>query len=343
MELIEKTNTLLVKYNKGVEKNHIEKYLKKLSPRAKVKWHNSTVAEIICSTENTKQALKSSLLKLDEIKTCLPFYITKGGTNKGITDEILIRFKPEVSVKDQENFHRKFNTEVVKSTKIYQKIVVLKENDALKTANRYYETGLFEFVYPVFISYFKPHQVIPNDPYFANQITCNNTGQVFTDGHSGTFDADIDAPEAWEITKGHPNIVIAVLDEGVTSNHPDLPNSRQLRLANSDFVSNDNDPSPIGNENHGNACAGVIAATMNNNQGIAGIAPNCHIMPIRMLGLIGPDDIADAIEYAVDNGADILSNSWGNGSNDPNDEPVIVVAINYAINNNRVVIFSAVV
>lgn len=100
-------------------------------------------------------------------------------------------------------------------------------------------------------------------------------------------------------------------------------------------------PSPTGNGNHGNACAGVIAATMNNNQGIAGIAPECRIMPIRLPDNFDPDVVADAIEFAVNNGANILSNSWGYLTADQNAHPVIVTAINYALNNNRVVIFSA--
>ncbi len=95
------------------------------------------------------------------------------------------------------------------------------------------------------------------------QITCHNVGQEFNDGHTGTTDADIDAPEAWNITRGNEDIIIAVLDEGVTPDHPDLPNARQLRLNGSNFAapydqSNPNDPSPIGNGNHGNACAGVF-------------------------------------------------------------------------------------
>ena len=179
-----------------------------------------------------------------------------------------------------------------------------------------------------------------------NQITLNNTGQVFTDGHHGNADADIDAPEAWAMTIGCNNILIAVIDEGVTPNHPDLPNARQVRLNGSIFADgNPNDPSPTGNMNHGNACAGVIAATMNNNEGIAGIAPNCRIMPIRIFNAdnsgILPDLIADAIEFAVDNGARILSSSWGYQTSNQNAHPVIIAAINYALNNDRVVVFAA--
>jgi subtilisin family serine protease len=181
---------------------------------------------------------------------------------------------------------------------------------------------------------------IPNDPYFQFQVALHNTGQTFN-GHTGTPDADIDAPEAWDITHGSSNIVIAVLDQGVTSNHPDLPNTRQVRLNGSNFGSgNPNDPSPVGNDNHGNACAGIIGATMNNNQGIAGIAPNCRIMPLKIMDAT-PDREADAIEFAVDNGAHIISNSWSYSTSSTNLYPAIVTAIQYAINNGVVVLFSA--
>ena len=146
-------------------------------------------------------------------------------------------------------------------------------------------------------------------------------------------------------------IIIAVLDEGVTSNHPDLPNTRQVRLNGSNFADGDpNNPSPTGNSNHGNGCAGIIAATQNNNEGISGIAPNCTIMPIRIFNANGtgitPQRLADAIEFAVDNGADVISNSWGYNSTNPNLQPVIRDAIIYATTQGRnnlgcVVVFSA--
>jgi hypothetical protein len=176
---------------------------------------------------------------------------------------------------------------------------------------------------------------IPNDPYFNKQFYLHNTGQIVNDGHSGTNDADIDALEAWNITKGNYDIIIAVLDEGVTSNHPDLPNTRQVRLNGSNFhFGNPNNPSPTDNQNHGNACAGVIAASQNNNQGITGIVPNCRIMPIRMIGASAQKH-ADAIKFAWENGADILSCSWTFESDNPNLVPVIKDAIIEATTQGR--------
>ncbi|WP_423126507.1 S8 family serine peptidase [Gaoshiqia sp. Z1-71] len=343
VSLIPKTDALLVKYAEGTEKIEAEKLIKGLSVDFKINWHNSLTAEIIARSQKEKNELLLKLKQNNLVNTCQPFYTLENGLDMGVTDEILIRFLPEVTDAQKQELQRKFNTRIIKTTKIYQKLEVMKGEDALEIANKYYETGLVEFATPNFLSYPELHQVIPNDTYFNMQITCHNTGQTFNDGHAGTNDADIDASEAWELTTGSSNIVIAVLDQGVTSNHPDLPNTRQVRLNGSNFGDgNANDPSPTGNANHGNACAGVIAATMNNNQGIAGIAPNCRVMPIRIFNSDGtgvsPDRIADAIEFAVDNGANILSNSWGYSSSNQNLHPVIVTAINYALTNNRVVL-----
>jgi len=338
--LIPQENTLLVKFTEEVDRLNMENFLKESVTGIKIKWHNSFVAEISTESLKSMEDLKLKLRSQDNISSCQPFFKSEDGVDMGVTDEILIRFLPGVSDKHQKELHNKFNTEVIKKTKIYQKLVCPKCSDALDIANAYFETGVVEFSTPDFISYAEFYQTIPNDTYFSNQVTCHNTGQTFNDGHSGTNDADIDAPEAWEMTTGSNDVIIAVLDQGVTSDHPDLPNTRQVRLNGSDFTGDDDNPSPVGNENHGNACAGVIAATMNNNQGIAGIAPYCRIMPIRMSDVV-PSVVADAIEFAVDNGADILSNSWGYWSSDQNLHPVIVMAINYAINNNRVVIFAA--
>ena len=193
---------------------------------------------------------------------------------------------------------------------------------------------------------------IPNDEYFNKQWYLHNTGQLLNDGHYGTVDADIDALEAWNITMGNQNIVVAVIDHGVTSNHSDLPNSRQLRLPGSNFrynlyssppYNNPDDPSPYlinSAEYHGNACAGIIAAE-NNDEGIIGIAPHVKIMPIRKPGTTDFDILAETITFAVDNGADVISASWGTQSSNPYYNATMVDAIADAIQNNIPVIFAA--
>jgi subtilisin family serine protease len=274
--------------------------------------------------------------------TVNPVYVTNEGIEIAIWDEIVVKFKNGVSINQIDDVAKKFGLTKVKENRLYTVFQVLKQKDLIETANIIQESGLVDFSYPNF--YMKPelHRFIPNDTYFSNQITLHNVGQVFTDGHSGNADADIDAPEAWDITMGSNNIIVAVLDQGVTSNHPDLPNTRQVRLNGSNFGSGDpNDPSPTANNNHGNACAGVIAATINNNEGIAGVAPNCRIMPLRWDEATTSQDLADAITFAVDNGARIISNSWGYNSTNPNLVPAIVTAIQDAINRNCVVLFSA--
>ena len=335
----------MIKYNDGIEQGNAAESIERLSMNFNIKWHDSLTAEVSTGSQRQLERLTTELIKDEKVYTLQPFYTLIDGLEMGVADEILIRFLPGITVKQQKELHLAFDVNVVKTTKIYQKLKVNKGGDALEIANKIYETGLVEFATPNFISYAELYQVIPNDTYFNMQITCHNTGQLFTDGHSGTNDADIDAPETWEITTGNSNIIIAVLDQGVTSNHPDLPSIRQIRLPGSNFVEGNNDPSPGGNGNHGNACAGVIAATMNNNQGIAGIAPNCRIMPIRIINndglLVIPELVADAIELAVDNGAKILSNSWGYWTNNQNLFPVIVSAINYTLSHNRIVLFAA--
>ncbi len=242
---------------------------------------------------------------------------------------------------------------IVTNKEFYSVLKVPFNIDALDLANKIQESGLAYYSHPDFFMNTESHQVIPNDTYFNNQYYLRNTGQVFNpvENHAGTAGADIKASQAWTMTTGNNATVVAVIDEGVTGNHPDLPNARQLRLNGSNFApgQNANDPTPDGNNNHGNACAGIIAATQGNNEGISGIAPNVRIMPIKVAfgnGGTTSTGFADAIDFAWQNGASVISNSWGTGSQNPNFSPAIVAAINRAVTQGRsglgtVVVFSA--
>ncbi len=228
------------------------------------------------------------------------------------------------------------------------------EQDALTIANLIQESGSTVYSTPDFFAETEPHQYIPNDAFFGNQFGMHNTGQALQNQTPGTFDADIDAPEAWDFTKGSSAITVAVIDDGVMDNHYDLPSSRQIRLNGSNFaapydnpISNPNNPEPSGTDYHGTPIAGLIAATMDNYEGVAGVAPNCKIMPVRIkFGLFLTSVNANAIDFAWQNGADVINCSWGykvyipnyappTVNLDPNLFPNIVTAINNAVTLGR--------
>ncbi|MDH5546016.1 MAG: S8 family serine peptidase [Gammaproteobacteria bacterium] len=167
--------------------------------------------------------------------------------------------------------------------------------------------------------------VLPNDPRFARQYGLHNTGQ-----NGGVADADIDAPEAWDIQTGN-DVVVAVIDTGVDYNHPDLVNNIWTNpgeipgnnrdddgngfvddVRGWDFALNNNNP--MDNHNHGTHVAGIIAARGNNGIGVAGVNWRARIMPLKFMDNQGIGTTASAIraiEYAVANGAKVSNNSWG--------------------------------
>ncbi len=198
----------------------------------------------------------------------------------------------------------------------------LDENAVFDAVNKLNQNAFIEWAFPNIASQpilaaFIPadsnetEKVIPDDEYFSHLWHLYNTGQT-----NGTAGADINATDAWKITTGDPNIVIAVIDSGVDIYHPDLINNI---VPGYDFVDDDNDASPsLINiyDAHGTMCAGLAAAHGNNKIGVTGVAWNCKIMPVKIADddvFIADSDIAAAIRWAAQNGADILSNSWGNG------------------------------
>jgi subtilisin family serine protease len=182
----------------------------------------------------------------------------------------------------------------------------------------------------------------PDDPYYDLQWGHKNTGdnsayEVY--GLRGpdprVSGADMDTEDAVAIWDGitFEPITVGVIDTGVDLDHPDLlpslwtnpdelPDDGVDNDSNGypddvhgwDFAYDDNDPDEV--DGHGTHVAGVIGALRNNAQGVAGVAPNVRIMPLRFLddgGAGTTADAIDAISYAVDKGARVLNNSWGGG------------------------------
>ncbi len=337
--LSEVDNKLILQYksNQRTENKVLLSVLPDISEQNLV-WRNDSTL-VIEVHPSTRSQIKSEIEKQEDILVCNPVYKTLEGIEMGFTDRFIFKLKEGVSITALNKMNSEYKVEIINTTDHYFILRVQPDDDALEISNKYFESGVAEYSHPDFFADIVFHQAT-NDPYFNNQFYLHNTGQVFTDGHFGIADADIDAPEAWTVTTGSSNIIVAVLDQGVTSNHVELPNTRQVRLNGSNFADgNANDPSPTGDMNHGNACAGIIGATRNNNVGVAGIVPGVRIMPIRISNSngsgISASQVAAAIDFAYTNGAHILSNSWAYNSNNPNFLPAVRDAISRATTLGR--------
>ena len=160
--------------------------------------------------------------------------------------------------------------------------------------------------------YRKQMNIIPNDPYYSSQWAHENNGQaVSNNGNNvGTPDCDTDTNQAWDITTGEDDVIIAILDTGV-SEHVEF--SGRL-LQGYDFINSDNDA--YDDNGHGTSCAGIAAAKGNNAEGIAGVCWDCLILPVKVLSFDGygnDTEIADAVQWSADNGANVISMSLGGG------------------------------
>jgi len=190
----------------------------------------------------------------------------------------------------------------------------------------------------------------PDDPWFSQQWGLHNSGQEHLHVYrydncyndilgvdTGTVDADIDALEVFENPPDQTvTAVVAIIDTGVDMDHPDLAGRIWINpgeipdngidddhngyiddIHGWDFCSTgdysnyseDNDPTdPYG---HGTHCSGIVTAVVANNEGVAGIVENCRIMALKFYPIMLSSFAARAIVYAADNGADVISMSWG--------------------------------
>lgn len=169
----------------------------------------------------------------------------------------------------------------------------------------------------------------PNDPQFTDQWLLNNTGQ-----RDGAKQADVRAIEAWKLTQGKREVVVAVIDTGVDFTHQDLSGNIWTRPANvpaytdkelgnfadeHGFNAVDNLTDPMDDNGHGTHCAGIIGAEGDNAIGIAGVNWQVEIMPLKFLSRSGSGTTKDAIEainYVIDRkkagvNVRIISASWG--------------------------------
>lgn len=155
--------------------------------------------------------------------------------------------------------------------------------------------------------------IVPNDPNFPLQYHHNN----------------IQSPKAWEITQGSSDVIVAILDTGVTTT---LSEFQGRVVPGFDFVNNDSDPTD--DHGHGTRIAGVMGATANNNVRVAGVNWHCKIMPVKVLdeeNLGRYSDWISGINFAVANGAHVINLSSGGGSNSTSLSNTVRNAINSGV------------
>ncbi len=284
------------------------------------------------SSDSDKSADRTAMLRANGTDLVNPVFVDpESGLMLVVTEDIIICLKDGVD--PAEYFGDKWpDVRPLAGTRnqFVEHLANLQAEDVLAEINRRMDDPRVAWAEPDFLSEIVRHYT-PNDILYPYQWHLNNTGQS-----GATVDADVDAPEAWNITQGTNAIVIAFIDDGVQTAHPDLvvnifSNTGELvdGLDNDnngytndyngwDFYFNDNDPTPTHDDDvHGTACAGVAAATGNNATGVVGVAFRCRILPVKVFdgnSFVTDSVIASALRYAAGltspqpwRGADVIS------------------------------------
>lgn len=272
--------------------------------------------------------------KTQDVRTVYPSFLSADGTEIGLSDYIYVKLKSSADYSDIERKAAEYDLVIVEQNKYMPLWYTLRcsentEFSSLEVANRMFETDLFASSVA--------------DLMTSDDIECTNDpdfNQLW--GMQNTVDpsADINACDAWTITKGS-GINVAVLDQGIELTHIDL--AANLSPLSYDTESNTSPSQMFGY--HGTHCAGTVGAVGDNNTQVVGAAPECTLVSISNSLASTPNSRqkrADGFNWAVANGVDVVSNSWGSGVQ----YDVIDDAIDLALTNGRgglgcIIVFAA--
>lgn len=196
------------------------------------------------------------------------------------------------------------------------------------------------------VEYAEPDELVTatmDENYFDRQYALQNVGQSFWNAGrefevpNGTQDADVDAVEAWAVTRGRDvsgrNVKVAIIDSGVDNDHDDI-SSQVVGRINLTGTSEDYD-----GYGHGTHVAGIVAAK-DNGVGVSGVCPECSILDVKVLNSAGVGSssaIARGVDWAVANGAKVINMSLGQRVS----SRTLEAAVNNAWNQNVVIVAAA--
>ena len=242
-------------------------------------------------------------------------------------DHLLVGFKPDASAASRATAIRALGARVDRDLAGagVTRLVLGTEGDAAAAARQLARDGSVAFAEPDALA---RTGFVPNDPLWLSDPYTEQ-------GQWGWRKASID--RAWDIARGSPNVVVAVIDTGVDRDHPDLagvlvPGATFTSVLSSGCTGGDDD-----DNSHGTHIAGVIGALANNAVGISGVASGVRIMPIKALDCVGTgaiSDIAEGIVWATDHGARIVNVSLGTTA----DSTTLRNAVRYALDRNVLVV-----
>lgn len=219
---------------------------------------------------------------------------------------------------------RSLSTQAVDVSQLYA-VNFSPDQDPREVANKLAQDPTVEYAEPNFVAGITarvreiPVAFTPNDPLFSFQWNLQK----------------IQMPQAWDSSTGQ-EVTVAVVDTGVDFNAPDLAGAK--RLPGYDFANNDADPTD--DQGHGTHVAGTIAQSTNNGTGVAGVAYNAKLLPVKVLGSNGQgsyDNIIKGIVYAVDQGAKVINMSLAGRTG----SQALEEAVRYAYSKGVVVVAAA--
>lgn len=287
---------------------------------------------------STDQICAMSGITRDKVDFISYERVNKDGDKFVITNTVRCLLKAGVKISEIQSYVDKYNSYIFEQDEWgVLSIKCESEESTCNLANSLYESSLVKFSVPDMYLPIKP----TSDPYYPYQFHLHNVSQPMPTHYNPiVYDLDIDAPEAWLITKGSSGIKVAVIGDGV-EDHEDLNdvngNSRVLDGFTYNCLFNCKGRPKKDDFGHEQACAGIIAAS-HNNLGVRGIAPNVKIVPIviykkKVDGEYGAP--ASAIARGINKSWDNLGSDVINISNSIQIHDDVTEAINNAINYGR--------